>query len=122
MEVIDEMVQSGLISDSRFTESYIHWRRGKGLGPLRISQELQKRGISAEMIAKHLQITDNAWFAEVRNVWQKHFKGKLATNFKSLAQQMRFLQYRGFTREQIESVVALDYSSDHHDQDQEFFK
>jgi regulatory protein len=56
------------------------------------------------MIAKQLQITDNAWFTEARNVWQKHFKGKLPTDFESRAKQMRFLHYRGFTREQIESV------------------
>jgi regulatory protein len=54
------------------------------------------------MIAEVTQITDNAWFAAAYKVWRKHFKGILPTDFLLRAKQMRFLQYRGFTREQIE--------------------
>ena len=57
------------------------------------------------MIAKHLQITDNAWFAEAQKAWQKQFKGNNSCDLKLRAKQIRFLQYRGFTREQIESVI-----------------
>jgi regulatory protein len=104
--VITQMAEEGLINEQRFTESYIHWRRQKGLGPLRIAQELQARGIDADMIAEQLEITDNAWFAQARKVWLKHFKGKIPSDFRLRAKQMRFLQYRGFTREQIESVFT----------------
>lgn len=106
--MITALVQEGLINEQRFTENYIRWRRGKGYGPLRISAELQTRGILPEMIAEHLQITDNAWFAEARKVWQKYFKGKMPEEFKLRAKQMRFLQYRGFTREQIAAVFGKD--------------
>ena len=108
--VITELTQSQLINEARFVENYIYWRRNKGYGPQRIRQELQARGIDMEMIAEHLKITDNAWFAEVRKVWQKHFRGKMPEDFQNRAKQMRFLQYRGFTREQIESVLK-DMSS-----------
>ena len=50
---------------------------------MRIRAELLERGITEEFIAEHhLNITDNAWFTEVRNVWQKHFKGMLPSDFK----------------------------------------
>lgn len=104
--VVSQMAEQGLINEQRFTENYIHWRRQKGLGPLRISQELQARGIDTDLIAEQLEITDNAWFAEARKVWQKHFKGKIPADFGLKAKQKRFLQYRGFTREQIESVFG----------------
>ena len=106
--VVADLAQAGLINESRFTENYIYWRRGKGYGPLRISMELRSRGIPSEMIAEQLQITDNAWFAEAQKAWQKQFKGKLPADFKLRAKQMRFLQYRGFTREQIESVFGSE--------------
>lgn len=102
------LVQEGWINELRFTDNYIHSRRIKGYGPLRIARELQTRGISAEMIAEQLQITDNAWFTEAQKVWQKHFKGQLPSDFKLRAKQIRFLQYRGFTREQIEGVFSKD--------------
>jgi regulatory protein len=102
--VLETLAKAGLINESRFTENFIHWRRSRGYGPVRISQELQQRGIPEEMIAEPLQITDNTWFTEAQKVWQKHFKNKPPGNFKEKAKQMRFLQYRGFTQKQIESV------------------
>lgn len=102
--VVADLCQSGLINELRYVENYIHWRRNRGYGPQRIFMELQIRGITPETIAEQLEIADNAWFIEARKVWQKHFKGKLPNDFKTKAKQMRFLQHRGFTREQIESV------------------
>lgn len=106
--ILSDFVQTGLINEARFIENYIHWRRAKGYGPLRISMELQGRGIATEMIAEHLDITDNAWFIDAHHVWHKHFKGKLPTDFKHRVKHMRFLQYRGFTREQIEYALGSD--------------
>lgn len=60
------------------------------------------------MIEHQLEISDNAWLENVRHVWQKRFKNKLPNDFKTRAQQVRFLQYRGFTREQIESVLTTE--------------
>lgn len=104
--IMADLVEAGLLSDQRFAENYLHFRRRKGYGPKRIQLELQARGITHEMIAELLEITDNAWFAEAKRVWQKHFKGKKPANFQHQAKQIRFLQYRGFTREQIEAVIS----------------
>lgn len=106
-EVITDFVQAGYINDGRFAENYISWRRKKGFGPLHITLELEARGISKAVIADLLEITDNAWFAEAHKVWLKHFKGHFPEDFKTRAKQMRFLQYRGFTQEQIEGVFDL---------------
>jgi regulatory protein len=103
-DLLITLSQSGLINEGRFTENFIHWRRNKGYGPLRISMELRQRGIPDEVIAEHLQITDNAWSLEAQRVWHKRFKTNSLKNIKEKAKQQRFLQQRGFTREQINSV------------------
>lgn len=103
--VVTDLMQAGLINDQRFTENYIHYRREHGYGPLKISQELRIRGISAETIAQLLDINNNLWFTKTRIVWQKHFKNKVAKDFKTYSKQIRFLQHRGFTREQIACVL-----------------
>jgi regulatory protein len=102
--IIANLMQTGVINEPRYAENFIYSRRCKGHGPERIARELQTRGIAEETIAEHLQITDNTWCANAQEVWQKHFKGKWPTDFKERAKQMRFLQYRGFTHEQINSV------------------
>lgn len=102
--VIDALTQEGLLSNDRFIETFVHHRRNKGFGPLRIEAELIERGIPKELIEQELNITDNAWFTEAKRVWQKRFKNKIPTDFKARAQQMRFLHYRGYTHEQIEDI------------------
>jgi len=105
-QVVADLHQAGLINEQRFVENYIYWRCNRGYGPLRIQQELRARGVPDAMIASALNITDNAWFAGVRKVWQKHCKGRFAADYRLKAKQMRFLQYRGFTSEHIASVMA----------------
>ncbi len=102
------MSQEGLQSNARFAENYIRFRQTKGYGPLHIRSELLARGLSEEFIEHHLKIADNAWFVGIQKVWHKRFKGIKPRDFKTRAQQMRFLQYRGFTQEQIDSIFDND--------------
>jgi regulatory protein len=106
--VIAALVGEGLLSNRRFTEIYIHYRCERGYGPLRIQAELSDRGIPEDMIEHHLNITDNTWFAHARKTWLKRFKGNSPADFKSRAQQMRFLHQRGFTPEQINPIFQSD--------------
>ena len=103
---LDRLAQSGLLSNRRFAESYTNNRRRKGYGPQRITLELQDRGIPPEVIAEVLDIADNPWSNEAFQVWKKRFKGALPKDYKERAKQMRFLQYRGFTKEQIDAVFS----------------
>ena len=106
--VLAALCQEGLLNDQRFTENYIHSRRAKGYGPLRIQAELIARGIAQDLIEHQLKIIDNAWLEAVRKTWQKRFKNRLPQDGKSRAQQMRFLYYRGFTSEQIKQLFHSD--------------
>lgn len=106
--LLERFEETGLLNDSRYAENYIRYRQNKGYGPVRIKQELTALGLEDEVIAEHLRITDNAWLTNARNIWQKHFKGKLPTDYKDRAKQMRFLQYRGFTQEHIRSLFSTE--------------
>jgi regulatory protein len=110
-QIIHLFTQEKWLSNDRFVESYIHSRRKKGFGPLRIQAELIERGIHQELIDHHVKITDNAWFAVVREAWQKRFKNILPEDFKTRAQHMRFLYSRGFTSGQIESIFKHDFDN-----------
>ena len=47
---IDELQQGGWLSDERFAEAYIRMRQLKGFGPIRISMELNERGVDEGII------------------------------------------------------------------------
>jgi regulatory protein len=106
--IIPLLTMEGALSNARFTEIYVHYRRQKGYGPVRIRAELNVRGVSEDMIEDHLKIADNAWLTSVRAVWRKRFKGVVPNDKRTRAEQQRFLQYRGFTLDQIDIIFQSD--------------
>ena len=60
-EALDRLVEDGLLSDVRFAESFVHARRQRGSGPLKIQAELKLRGVSEASICQYLNPQDLAW-------------------------------------------------------------
>jgi len=106
--VLIQLRADKLLSDERFVESYVRSRTNKGYGPLRIQQELQKRGISGEMLTDVLEVNDAAWIKRARLVRQKRFGCSLPQSKGDFGKQVRFLQYRGFTHSQIQAALSSD--------------
>lgn len=102
---IASLLADRLLDDARFTEAYIRYRSSRGYGPVRIRQELKERGISDELLADHLDERDALWREQVAEVRNKRFSGESPADYKERARQARFLQYRGFTHEQIQRVL-----------------
>lgn len=102
------LAREGLLSDRRFTESYVNSRTQKGVGPLRIRAELHERGIGNELIAEFLDERDRSWHAVARAAHRKRFGETPPRDFRERARQARFLQQRGFTAEQIRHILQQD--------------
>jgi len=94
-----------LLSDERFTEALIRARRARGFGPVRIQRELQEKGIGDELIGDKLDFSSPAWLEESDRVRRKKFGDVLPRSMAERAKQTRFLQYRGFTLEQIQRIL-----------------
>ncbi len=99
--VVDRLTEENLQSDARFTEAFITMRRKKGQGPIRIQNDLQQRGISQALQDQYLDPRDDLWRDMIKQVRQKKFGDSPPKNYQQRAKQARFLQYRGFTSEQI---------------------
>lgn len=102
---LTELAADGLVSDERFAESFVTARMRKGQGPVRIRVELKERGVAAEIIRLHLHDSALDWHSLARDVRRKKFGMTKPLEFKEKARQMRFLEYRGFTGEQISDAV-----------------
>jgi len=103
--VLERLVAEGFQSDSRFVEQYIRSRANKGYGPTRIKLELKEKGANTEQIALGLEESEIDWLDLVKDVKNKKFKGKIALDWNEKSKQMKFLEYRGFTHEQIRSCI-----------------
>lgn len=98
--LLNTLIAENLLSDERFCEAFIRNRIKKGQGGLRIKEELRQRGISNELISHYLN-SQNDWQEKLAIVRRKKFGDAIPKDFKERAKQMRFLQYRGFSIEQI---------------------
>ncbi len=106
-QVLNAMIEAGLQSDARFSESYVRLRASKGFGPSRIRQELLMRQISEELIDLSLFAQEIDWIAQARMAKCKKFGRDLPEEFAEKIKQMKFLQYRGFDTVQIQDCVEV---------------
>jgi regulatory protein len=100
-QALERLAQEGLQSDARFAESFLNARVQRGYGWMRIRMELQQRGVDESVISSVLNESDVDWFALAIQVRCKRFGEDDPEDVKARAKQQRFLQYRGFTHEQI---------------------
>jgi len=105
---LEKLQQSGLQNDQRFAEAFIRSRLLRGYGELRIRQELKQKGVADELANLSIQQAEIDWFSLATAVRCKRFGEQCPDDFKDRARQMRFLQYRGFTHEQITESFKLN--------------
>ena len=105
---VSELISDGLLSDSRFAEAFVYSRFKKGSGPQKIHAELRQRGIDAALISASMDAVGEQWRERAREVREKKFGQESPRDFKELSRQMRFLQQRGFTSEQINGAFKDD--------------
>jgi len=111
-EVTDALAREGLISDTRFIETYVRGRIRRGWGPLRIKAELGERGVDAELVEAYIDLNDGQWRDIVRATRSRRFGDRPPESFQDRARQMRFLQSRGFTADQIKYALASSRGDD----------
>jgi regulatory protein len=102
------LAAEGLVSDERFVEALVHVRRSRGYGPLAIRRELEEKGIDRDTIGRWLDDRDDDWLDDLRRVRKKKFGGRQPANLAERARQTRFLQFRGFSHEQIRKILGSD--------------
>ncbi len=99
-QILSQLEAENLLSDKRFAECYIRSRASKGYGPHRIGMELRERRVD-EQVVNELLYHNWDWYEQAVDVRRKRFGVDPVTDLKVRAKQQRFLQYRGFSMEQI---------------------
>ena len=103
-QAIVQLTDEGLQSDQRFAESFVQSRINQGKGPVRIRLDLGQRGISDSTVEIAIEDAGPDWRALAREQRHKKFGASAPSDFKEKARQMRFLQYRGFEQDHIQSA------------------
>jgi regulatory protein len=104
--VVAGLVSERLLSETRFVEQFIRQHAGRGHGPVRIRAELRERGVPEAEIEAGLEVAEEDWAAVAREVRRRRFGLSPPGDYPERARQARFLQYRGFSAEQIRAALG----------------
>jgi regulatory protein len=102
--VIQKLAGKRLVSDERFTSSFVHHHAKRGQGPVRIRAELRQQGIPDAQLEEALRSADIDWVQLAREVRRRKFGATAPRSLGERAKQARFLQYRGFDAEQLRAA------------------
>lgn len=105
-QVIDDLRDSGLVSDRRFAEAFVRGHAARGHGPVRIRYELRELGVGGDLIESTFAQSEFEWGEIASGVRLRKFGSEPPPSFAERAKQMRFLQYRGFSTDQIRAAFA----------------
>ena len=104
-QVVLKLIENNLINDVRFAEMYVLIRKRKGFGPKKIQFELMARGID-DSISSLVITEEGSWKEAALKAFNKKFKNGASQEFKERNKQKTFLQNRGFSFEEIDSVFG----------------
>lgn len=115
-EVIDEVVkyclELGYLSDVRYAESQARQMVHKGYGEQRLRQQLKEKRVAENVIEQVLTEQTIDWFELAKEVAHKKFKSGISLERSQYAKQVRYLQYRGFSFDQIRYALQASESDE----------
>lgn len=98
---LDRLADEQLQSDERFALSFTRERMRRGYGPLRISVELQQRGVDSALVNAAIDVVPVeegiSWRSVAAQAEAKKFGSGQAADIHEKARRARFLRYRGFS-------------------------
>ncbi len=114
---IEILLIKDYLSDERFAASRCRYQSSRGYGWLFIANELKQKGVCATIIQKLRESCEIDWYLQAELAYNKRFGEKCASDVDSSnkldkkaaqrakAKRIRFLQYRGFSIDEILSVL-----------------
>ncbi len=109
--VIEALADRNLVSDGRFVDEFVASRLRRGSGPVKIREELRRRGVAESLVDNTLGDHRSEWLTQAETARRKRFGAALPKDFKERARQARFLQQRGFSAEQIRQVLKGEFEN-----------
>ena len=97
-ELIASLVEENLLSDQRYAESFVRFRRQRFQGPLKIRADLRSKGVDDALISRELDAHGDEWTGLAAQWLERQNPGSI--DFEKKKKYYRRLLSRGFTHDQ----------------------
>ncbi len=108
--LLDELAAAGLQSDTRAAHSVAR-TKGSRYGVHRLKQQLQAKGLAAELVAATVGAARDTEFERAQALWLRRY-GQVAQDLTERLRQVRFLTARGFDSDVVRRVVRGTVDND----------
>jgi regulatory protein len=108
---LEELHERRYLDDERYARQFVGAHARRGHGPLRIRHDLTDLGLSAGMAERAIE-EHGGWAEQARAVRERRFGPEPPRDWPERSRQARFLQYRGFSNDDIRLAMGTDVLSD----------
>lgn len=107
--IVQEFCQHNWLSEQRYCEGFVRSRIRKGQGKARIINDARTHGLDQQTLLAALNQAEDDdkvdWFELALETYQRRYGQTEVSDFKEKAKRIRFMQYRGFTMEQVQYAI-----------------
>jgi regulatory protein len=109
---VAQLVREKFVDDARYAGHFVGYHAARGQGPVRIAMDLRQAGVAEALVEAAVDPRAPAWRERCAGVRRRRFGAALPQDWTERGKQARFLQYRGFTSDQVRAVLGGDVAVD----------
>ena len=110
-KAIERLLEKDYLSDTRYAQSTCRHRANRGYGWRYIANELKQKGVCSTIVQKFQKNCEIDWYLQAELAYNKRFSDIRVKDPKSIqkekAKRIRFLQYRGFSTDEIFAIESI---------------
>jgi len=99
--LLQDFIKRDWLNEQRYMSAFVRSKISMGLGSYRIKQELKQHGINQQDVELHFEGLETDWFEQARQTYLKKYNDSPIDDFKEKAKRFRYMQYRGFSPDEI---------------------
>lgn len=103
--LLEDFIAKDWLNEQRYMASFVRQKISAGLGLYRIRQELNQHGIKQNQSELYFEELNFDWFEQALATYQKKYGIGECQDFKEKAKRYRYMQYRGFSPDQIKYAM-----------------
>ncbi|QTH65202.1 regulatory protein RecX [Psychrosphaera ytuae] len=107
-ELLERLIENDWLSEERYILAFIRSKTSAGLGPYRIINDLKQHGVKSQDAEPHLDAQTTDWFEQAKETYQRKYGRSEIGDHKERAKRFRYMQYRGFSIDQINYAMSAD--------------
>lgn len=104
--IVEEFCQNNWLSEQRYCDYFVRSRINKGQGKMRIRADARQKRLDEDCLNQSLGENEVDWFELACATYDKRFGDKPIADMKDKAKRLRFMQYRGFSMDEVNHAMA----------------